>query len=81
MNAEYKEIEIDLGMELDGVIKTLQEYNVRGEKICVEFNDHTLYSDSSEDQIYRQVTGMTKAEYMKLVENEEKRMVDKFKTQ
>lgn len=81
MSAEYKQIEIDLGMELDEVIKTLQEYNARGEKVCVEFNDHTLYSDASEDQIYKQVTGLTKVEHMKLVANEEKRMVDKFKTQ
>ena len=81
MSAEYKQIEIDLGVELDEVIKTLQKYNARGEKVCVEVNDHTLYSDASEDQIYKQVTGMTKAEYMMLVANEEKRMVDKFKTQ
>lgn len=81
MRTEYRQIEVDLGMELDEVIHLLQKHNANGEKVCVDFNGHILYSDIDEDEIYKQITGRTKLEYIALVANEEKRLVDKFKTQ
>ena len=80
MRTEYRQINADLGIELDDVIKILQDYNASGEKVCIEFNGHILYSDTDEDQMYKQITGRTKAEQIELVVSEENKLVDKFKT-
>lgn len=80
MNTEYKEIYVDIGIDLEEVIELLKSYNAQGEKVCVNFNDKTLYSDNiNEDEIYKLITGFTKKEYLEFVEQEEKKMKDKFK--
>jgi len=81
MNTEYRKVEIDIGTDLEEIITLLKEYNKKGEKVCVDFNDHTLYSDKiNEDEIYKLITGKTKNEFLEFVASEEKKMTDKFKT-
>ena len=80
MNTEYKEIYVDIGIDLEEVIELLKSYNAQGEKVCVNFNEKTLYSDNiNEDEIYKLITGFTKKGYFEFVEQEEKKMKDKFK--
>ena len=74
MNTKYKEIYVDIGIDLEEVIKLLKSYNAQGEKVCVNFNDKTLYSDNiNEDEIYKLITGFTKKGYFEFVEQEEKK--------
>ena len=81
MNTEYRKVETDIGTDLDETITLLKEYNKKGEKVCVDFNDHTLYSDKiNEDEIYKLITEKTKNEFLEFVASEEKKMTDKFKT-
>ena len=82
MRTDYKRIEIDHGTKLEEVIEILKNSNVQGERISIEFNGHILYSNQvDEDEIYKQITGRTKAEHLEFIANEEKLMVDKFKKQ
>ncbi len=69
-HAEDKEfaMEVDIdyryGNTLDSAIKTLEEYKARGESVYIDFNGHKLYScDITVDGAYREVLGMTKAEF------------------
>lgn len=41
----YKKVDF-LGSRLDEAVVMLQEYNRKGEKVCVEFNGVMLYSDT-----------------------------------
>ena len=75
MGDNYTTIEIDIGESIDNMVALLYEYNTRGEKVCVNFNDHTFYSDTvTLNAAYRELTGMTKDEYMAFHENERKRV-------
>ncbi len=71
----YTTIEINIGESIDNMVALLNEYNARGDKVCVKFNDHTFYSDTvTLDAAYIELTGMTKDEYATFHENERKRV-------
>lgn len=46
MEYKYTTIEIDIGESIDNMVALLNAYNARGDKVCVNFNDHTFYSDT-----------------------------------
>ena len=80
MNTEYKKISVDLATNLDDAIELLKKYNAQGEKVCVNFNGKTLYSDNiNDDEIYKLITGFTKNDFLTFVEEEEKKLTDKYK--
>lgn len=59
---DYKKIDF-WGSRLDEAVTMLQDYNRKGEKVCVEFNGVMLYSDTvTMDSAYLAVTGKTKKE-------------------
>ena len=54
--------------------RILFEYKAKGESVFIDINGHKLYSCEidSEDYVYQQLTGMSKAEYEEKLKKEEK---------
>lgn len=80
MKKQYKEIQLELGGNIDSAIKLLNEYKAKNELVFINFNGHKLYSDIDDlDSAYVKVTGKTKEqfdEYKRLIHDkyeEEKR--------
>ena len=80
MEKQYKEIELELGGNIDSAIKLLNEYKAKNELVFITFNGEELYSDIDDlDSAYVKVTGKTKEqldEYKRLIHDkyeEEKR--------
>ena len=62
---EYRKIKIQLGSTIDEMVELLQEYNKLGEKVCIEFNEKTFYSDTvSLDNAYIEITGMNRSDFI-----------------
>lgn len=69
------------GTKLDDCVKFLLEYKDRGESVVVNFEGHDLYScDVTIDNAYMEITGKTKEEFYKQIE-EENAIYEKIKEQ
>ena len=63
MEKQYTKVDY-LGMDIDLVVENLLISKEKGELISVEFNGHTLFSDTvTLDGAYKEITGKTKAEF------------------
>lgn len=70
MDKNYKEIELWAGCSIETAVAELLEYREKGKLVCANFNDHMLYSDTvTIEGAYLEITGMTKAEYDKYMED------------
>ena len=64
MEKQYKEIQLELGGNIDSAIKLLNEYKAKNELVFINFNGHKLYSDIDDlDSAYVKVTGETKEQF------------------
>lgn len=67
---DYKEIGLYGGCTIEQAVKTLEDYKDKGILACCDFNGVVLYSDVVElDDAYKQITGKTKAEHDKSLED------------
>lgn len=63
MVQNYKKIDLPCGSSIDTAVKVLLEHKEKGELVSVNFNGHTLYSDTvTMSGAYLEITGKTKAE-------------------
>ena len=66
----YKEIDLWAGCTIEQAIRTLKDYKDKEILACCDFNDVVLYSDTVElDDAYKQITGKTKAEHDRSLED------------
>lgn len=66
----YKEINLWAGCTIEQAIRILKNYKNTGILVCCNFNGTILYSDIVElDDAYKQITGKTKAEHDKSLED------------
>ena len=64
MEKQYKEIQLELGGNIDSAMKLLNEYKAKNELVFINFNGHELYSDIDDlDSAYVKVTGKTKEQF------------------
>ena len=64
MIKRYKEIQLELGGNIDYAMKLLNEYKAKNKLVFIEFNGHKLYSDIDDlDSAYVKVTGETKEQF------------------
>ena len=64
MIKRYKEIQLELGGNIDSAMKLLNEYKAKNELVFINFNGHELYSDIDDlDSAYVKVTGKTKEQF------------------
>ena len=64
MEKQYREIQLELGGNIDSAMKLLNEYKARNELVFINFNGHELYSDIDDlDSAYVKVTGKTKEQF------------------
>ena len=74
------ELKVLAGSSLDEAVETLMEYKAEDKNVYLVFNGHKLYSsDITLDDAYKKVTGHTKAEYDKLLREEQKRFEERRK--
>ncbi|WP_374723605.1 hypothetical protein [Calidifontibacillus erzurumensis] len=78
MDRKYEKIDFFLGITLEQAVNELLSYKEKGKLVCGEFNGVILYSDTvTMDSAYKQITGKTKSEFDKslqeLKENYEKK--------
>lgn len=64
---DYKQIEFRAGESVESAVKKLKSYN---EPVCGLFNGKMLYSDENVDDAYKKVTGKTKTEFDKEMQEE-----------
>lgn len=73
-----KEIIIYAGERIEDAYKDMQRYkNENNEKCYCKFNGMVLFSDNSLDECYKKVTGNTKEEFHKKIEEENERIIEK----
>ena len=64
MIKRYKEIQLELGGNIDSAMKLLNEYKSKNELVFINFNGQELYSDIDDlDSAYVKVTGKTKEQF------------------
>ena len=67
---KYKEIKVLPGVTIDEYVNELLMYKEKGELVYGSFNGHILYSDKvTLDDAYKQITGRSKEEYCKEIED------------
>lgn len=68
---KYKDIGIPAGSTIDLAVQILNKYRSNGELVCINFNGVDLYSDEifTVDDAYEKITGVTKKEYEKKIED------------
>ena len=69
-------IEFSAGQSIESAYKDLQEYA----PAYGDFNDHTIYSFETLDEIFQKIVGMTKDEYYKYAKEQEEKRQQELKT-
>ena len=76
-NKSYSnKIEFSAGQNIESAYRDLQEYAPS----YGEFNDHTIYSYETLDEIFQKIVGMTRDEYYKYDKEEEEKRQQELKT-
>ena len=74
--SKLNKIEFSAGQNIESAYRDLQEYAPS----YGEFNDHTIYSFETLDEIFQKIVGMTKDEYYKYAKEEEEKRQQELKT-
>ena len=74
--SKLNKIEFSAGQNIESAYRDLQEYAPS----YGEFNDHTIYSYETLDEIFQKIVGMTKDEYYKYAKEEEEKRQQELKT-
>ncbi len=75
---KYEEVEFLAGNTIEDAVNVLLDYKEKGKLVCINFNGHTLYSDTATmDGAYKEIIGQTKYEFDKA----QQEMRDNFKRQ
>ena len=74
--SKLNKIEFSAGQNIESAYRDLQEYAPS----YGEFNDHTIYSYETLDEIFQKIVGMTKDEYYKYAKEEERKYQEQLKT-
>ena len=74
--SKLNKIEFSAGQNIESAYRDLQEYAPS----YGEFNDHTICSFETLDEIFQKIVGMTKDEYYKYAKEEEEKRQQELKT-
>lgn len=74
--SKLNKIEFSAGQNIESAYRDLQEYAPS----YGEFNDHTIYSYETLDEIFQKIVGMTRDEFYKYAKEEEEKRQQELKT-